>query len=241
MLLEPADRTVEAALACLADARAALDDDAEWAELALDARPPRPPSSPRPTSWCAGTSSIEDPTTVTPIGLELRMEVELDGLTLRGIIDRLELDADGELVVTDYKTGRGPEPGLRAVPPRRRALLRLPVRAPARRAPGPGPAALPRRPGRHHHRAERAVDPPARAQGARPSGRPSSGPASATTSAPSSPACATGAPTRPTAPPSAATPTRPARSPLRLAADAAEATSRLTDGTAVALPLASDG
>jgi len=27
---------------------------------------------------------------------------------LRGIIDRLELDADGELVVTDYKTGRAP-------------------------------------------------------------------------------------------------------------------------------------
>jgi putative RecB family exonuclease len=27
---------------------------------------------------------------------------------VRGIIDRLELDADGELVVTDYKTGRVP-------------------------------------------------------------------------------------------------------------------------------------
>ena len=27
---------------------------------------------------------------------------------LRGIIDRLELDADGELVVTDYKTGKAP-------------------------------------------------------------------------------------------------------------------------------------
>jgi len=27
---------------------------------------------------------------------------------LRGIIDRLELDNDGELVVTDYKTGRAP-------------------------------------------------------------------------------------------------------------------------------------
>ena len=30
------------------------------------------------------------------------------GCTLRGIIDRLELDDDGELVVTDYKTGRPP-------------------------------------------------------------------------------------------------------------------------------------
>ena len=36
------------------------------------------------------------------------METELAGTRLRGIIDRLELTADGELVVTDYKTGRPP-------------------------------------------------------------------------------------------------------------------------------------
>ena len=51
---------------------------------------------------------MEDPTTVREIGLELRLEAAVDGLTLRGIIDRLELDADGGLVVTDYKTGRAP-------------------------------------------------------------------------------------------------------------------------------------
>ena len=107
MLLEPADRTVDAAIACLADARAALDDDAEWAELALDAA--------AEATFLAEADvlvrkyfEIEDPTTVTPMGLELRMEVELEGLTLRGIIDRLERDPDGGLVVTDYKTGRAP-------------------------------------------------------------------------------------------------------------------------------------
>ncbi len=52
--------------------------------------------------------TMEDPTAVRPIGLELWMEAEVGDLTLRGIIDRLELDADGELVVTDYKTGRPP-------------------------------------------------------------------------------------------------------------------------------------
>lgn len=52
--------------------------------------------------------AMEDPTTVREIGLELWMEAEVGDLTLRGIIDRLELDADGELVVTDYKTGRAP-------------------------------------------------------------------------------------------------------------------------------------
>lgn len=52
--------------------------------------------------------AMEDPTTVREIGLELRMEAAVGSLTLRGIIDRLELDDDGELVVTDYKTGRAP-------------------------------------------------------------------------------------------------------------------------------------
>lgn len=51
---------------------------------------------------------LEDPSTVQPIGLELQLGVELDGLTVRGIIDRLELDERGELIVTDYKTGKVP-------------------------------------------------------------------------------------------------------------------------------------
>lgn len=51
---------------------------------------------------------LEDPTAIRPIGLELRLEARLGSLRLRGIIDRLELDADGELVVTDYKTGKVP-------------------------------------------------------------------------------------------------------------------------------------
>jgi putative RecB family exonuclease len=51
---------------------------------------------------------LEDPTAVTPIGIELRLSAQLGDLELRGIIDRLELDADGGLVVTDYKTGAAP-------------------------------------------------------------------------------------------------------------------------------------
>lgn len=51
--------------------------------------------------------AMEDPTQVNPVGIELRLSADVDGLTLRGIIDRLELRA-GELVVTDYKTGRAP-------------------------------------------------------------------------------------------------------------------------------------
>ena len=53
---------------------------------------------------------MEDPTTVREIGLELKLEAPVGALTLRGIIDRLELNDDGELIVTDYKTGRAPSP-----------------------------------------------------------------------------------------------------------------------------------
>jgi putative RecB family exonuclease len=51
---------------------------------------------------------LEDPTTIEPVGLELLLEAEIGGVLLRGIIDRLDEDADGNLVVTDYKTGRVP-------------------------------------------------------------------------------------------------------------------------------------
>jgi putative RecB family exonuclease len=53
---------------------------------------------------------LEDPRRVREIGLELRLEAPIGDLVLRGIIDRLDLDDDGELVVTDYKTGRAPSP-----------------------------------------------------------------------------------------------------------------------------------
>jgi putative RecB family exonuclease len=51
---------------------------------------------------------MEDPTCIRDVGLELRLEAQVGDLTLRGIIDRLELGPDGELIVTDYKTGRAP-------------------------------------------------------------------------------------------------------------------------------------
>ena len=105
--LEPGDRTLDAALACLDEAAVALGDDPEYAALDLDDE--------AATAFRAEAADLvrnyfrlEDPTTVRAIGLELRVEAEVDGIRLRGIIDRLELDADGELVVTDYKTGAAP-------------------------------------------------------------------------------------------------------------------------------------
>jgi putative RecB family exonuclease len=51
---------------------------------------------------------LEDPDGVRAIGLELNLSTEIDGITVRGIIDRLDELDDGSLAVVDYKTGRAP-------------------------------------------------------------------------------------------------------------------------------------
>ena len=58
-----------------------------------------------------GYLRLEDPDTVTPVGVELTLEANVGGLLLRGIIDRLDVLPSGELVVVDYKTGRVPPAG----------------------------------------------------------------------------------------------------------------------------------
>jgi putative RecB family exonuclease len=52
--------------------------------------------------------ALEDPTRVRPVGLEVMLSATVGPVKVRGILDRLELDAGGSLVVTDYKTGRSP-------------------------------------------------------------------------------------------------------------------------------------
>jgi putative RecB family exonuclease len=52
---------------------------------------------------------LEDPNDVKVLGTELRLEADIGGVKVRGIIDRLELAPDGALVVTDYKTGTAPK------------------------------------------------------------------------------------------------------------------------------------
>jgi putative RecB family exonuclease len=103
----PDERTIDAGLADLAQARielaphpdfADLDlTDEEWAKFDTDAE-----------TLVHKYFQLEDPRTIRPIGLELKLEANLGTTRLRGIIDRLELDENGEFVVTDYKTGSVP-------------------------------------------------------------------------------------------------------------------------------------
>lgn len=59
-------------------------------------------------SLVRGYFELEDPRQVRAVGIEVLLEARIGSMHLRGIIDRLDLDQDGELVVTDYKTGRVP-------------------------------------------------------------------------------------------------------------------------------------
>jgi putative RecB family exonuclease len=54
--------------------------------------------------------TMEDPESVEPIGIELDLRAKLGDIELRGIIDRLDRLPSGDIVVTDYKTGRSPRP-----------------------------------------------------------------------------------------------------------------------------------
>jgi putative RecB family exonuclease len=101
------DRTVAAALTALDQAMDALRDHPDFADLALDAAA-EAAFLDDAERLVRRYFDLEDPRTITPIGLELKLEASVGDLRLRGIIDRLELDAEGGLVVTDYKTGRVP-------------------------------------------------------------------------------------------------------------------------------------
>ena len=104
----PADeRTRAAASTCLDAASAQIRTDPDFTGLLLD-EAAEAEFFTDAAVLLDNYFDLEDPTTIKPIGIELMLEVPIAGVALRGIIDRLELDADGELVVTDYKTGRAP-------------------------------------------------------------------------------------------------------------------------------------
>jgi putative RecB family exonuclease len=107
----PGRRSLEAALARLPRARQDVLGSEEYADLRLggeEAQESEAEFLADAEQLVRNYFELEDPNRVRLLGTELRLSVQLGSLTLRGIIDRLELDDDGELVVTDYKTGSVP-------------------------------------------------------------------------------------------------------------------------------------
>jgi putative RecB family exonuclease len=108
--LPSAGRTIEAASAMVEPQwRALLEDRPELAELVEESDPAAV------ASWFGDAVSLierwftlEDPTRLEPAERELYVETDLDGLTLRGYVDRLDVAPTGEIRVVDYKTGRSP-------------------------------------------------------------------------------------------------------------------------------------
>jgi putative RecB family exonuclease len=102
-------RTLRTAASEFDEVWATLQADPEFAALALTGEEA---DEFRAEAWglVRNYFDLEDPNEVTPVGIELLLEARIADLRLRGIIDRLDLTPEGELVVVDYKTGRAPSP-----------------------------------------------------------------------------------------------------------------------------------
>jgi putative RecB family exonuclease len=101
------ERTPEVAAECVAAAVEELRNGTELAGLGLDGAGLE--RFVEEASVMVGRYfELEDPRSIEPVGLELMLEAEIGDVAVRGIIDRLERDAQGALVVTDYKTGKAP-------------------------------------------------------------------------------------------------------------------------------------
>ena len=105
----PGRRTLEAARVLLDRAWSDLQDDPDY--LSLDLTPDQADQFRTESAALVDNYfALEDPNDVTPVGIELLLEARVGTMRLRGIIDRLDRTADGELVVVDYKTGKAPSP-----------------------------------------------------------------------------------------------------------------------------------
>jgi putative RecB family exonuclease len=57
---------------------------------------------------------LEDPTRLEPAAREERVEIIVDGLRLRGYVDRVDVSPAGDIRIVDYKTGASPREAFEA-------------------------------------------------------------------------------------------------------------------------------
>lgn len=71
-----------------------VEDEREWGVASMD--------------LLRNYFAIEDPASIQPLDRELDMLEDLEGVVIRGILDRIDETPDGDLIITDYKTGKAP-------------------------------------------------------------------------------------------------------------------------------------
>ena len=86
-----------------------------WTEVRIDEYPDMFDSVEEERAWgiesmelLANYFSVEDPRSISPVDCELDLLEEINDVQVRGILDRIDENERGELVVTDYKTGKAP-------------------------------------------------------------------------------------------------------------------------------------
>ena len=102
----PSERTIEQARVLARQLWPEVEADEHYGALGFDGDAAR---AFRWRAWRAveGYFRIEDPVGVDVVEREQLVECELAGVPFVGVVDRVER-LDGELVVTDYKSGRAP-------------------------------------------------------------------------------------------------------------------------------------
>ena len=121
--LPPAERTPEAARALLPQAwQRVRTEEPAVEELFSD-----DPDGADFAEWMSSAAellgnyfALEDPSRLEPASREELIEVVVDGLRLRGYVDRLDINAGGDIRVVDYKTGASPREAFEA-----RALFQM--------------------------------------------------------------------------------------------------------------------
>lgn len=109
------NRTVDMAKEIMRAEWPAVADDPDWPTLGITPGSEAERDFKR-RSWLGvrGYFEIENPQRVEVIARERYLSAVIDGVPLRGIIDRLDRDVFDDVVVTDYKTGKVPIPAFAA-------------------------------------------------------------------------------------------------------------------------------
>lgn len=106
-LLDPDERTLDAAKGFRDDAELAVLSDEVRADINLDNE--RLAQLRRESDEILATYfQMEDPRSIHTEGAELRLQVSVNDTPLLGILDRLDRADDGTLAIVDYKTGSVP-------------------------------------------------------------------------------------------------------------------------------------